>query len=806
MKTIKVGTRGSALARTQTQQVIQSLSEIAPEIRFEMVLIETKGDLNQTTSLDKFGDKGIFVMEIEDQLLKGDIDIAVHSMKDMPSLITSGLAFAKPPKRQDPRDVLVSKTPISNLSDLPKGAKIGTGSKRRRIQLQKCRPDFDFHPLRGNIDTRIKKLYSENLDAIVLAAAGIKRMGLHLGDLNLYELPYEVMLPAPAQGALALQYRENDASIKDLLEAISHEASAICVDAERSFLKAIEGGCHAPMGAIAEVTGENTLSLKALFGNPNGQHVFTSTASGDFSEAKALGIQCADQIKAKLKKIGHVILLGAGPGDVDLITVKGLKAIESCDAIVYDRLASEKLLQLTPEDCEKFYVGKASGNHFYTQDETNQLLVTLASQGKKVVRLKGGDPYVFGRGGEEGQVLKDAGISFEVVPGISSSIAGLNYAGIPITHRDYASSFHVFTAHFKEDESDLDFKTISQLEGTLVFLMGIANMHRIAQNLMAFGKDPKTPVAMISKATTVQQKTFVSTLEHVLRDLPNDMALSPALFVVGHVVSLREDLNWFEKGPLFGTTTLVSRSTHQASKLEMAIESLGGQTLSLPLLDMVPCACDEALLDALETPTLNHLWFTSENSVHFFMNALKRLGKDTRALAPYALLAIGNGTAKALGDYHLCADYIPEVFTQEGIVDHMRLKLSKDDHVLLPQGNLARPYLAETLKGLCQLTAVTLYETKPTAYSKEAISKYKKALETRPLYLPFTSSSTATHFHQFVLENQIQLHPESKYFAIGPTTEKTLKELGYKVHHTASTHNIAGLVETLKKEKTHEAI
>lgn len=806
MKKIKVGTRGSALARTQTQQVIKALSEVAPETVFEMVTIETKGDLNQSTSLDKFGDKGIFVMEIETQLLKGEIDLAVHSMKDMPSLVTQGLAFANPPMRQDPRDVLITKTPLSNLSELPKGAKIGTGSKRRRIQLQKIRPDLAFYPLRGNIDTRIKKLHSENLDAIVLAAAGVRRLGLDKGQLNIYELSYDEMLPAPAQGALALQYRENDAPIKDLLMRISDETTARCIEAERSFLSAIEGGCHAPMGAIAQVIGENTLTLKALFGNPSGQHVFTASASGQDAEAKSLGIQCADQIKAQLKKIGHVVLLGAGPGDVDLITVKGLKAIETCDAIVYDRLASEKLLQLTPVDCEKFYVGKASGNHFYTQDETNQLLVTLASQGKKVVRLKGGDPYVFGRGGEEGVVLKDAGISFEVVPGISSSIAGLNYAGIPITHRDYASSFHVFTAHFKEEESDLDFKTISQLEGTLVFLMGIANMHRIAQRLMAFGKDPKTPVAMISKATTVHQKTFVSTLEHVLRDLPNDMALSPALFVVGHVVALRENLNWFEKRPLFGTTTLVSRSTHQASKLEMAIDSLGGCTLSLPLLDMTPCACDEALLTALETPTINHLWFTSENSVHFFMKALKAFGKDTRALSPYALLAIGNGTAKALNDYHLKADYIPETFTQEGIIEHMRLKLSEKDHILFPQGNLARPYLAETLKGICQLTSVTLYETKPISYSAEEVLKYKEALENQALFLPFTSSSTASHFHQFVLEHHIQLNPKSKYFAIGPTTEKTLKDLGYKVDHTASTHTIAGLVDMLKKEASHEAI
>lgn len=806
MKTIKVGTRGSALALTQTKQTIEALSKACSDYAFELVVIKTKGDLNQTTALDKFGDKGIFVTEIEDQLLSGDIDIAVHSMKDMPSVVTEGLAYANPPQRQDPRDVLITQTPIKNIMDLPVGAVIGTGSKRRAYQLKHRRPDLHFIPIRGNVDTRLKKLETENLDGVILAAAGLKRLGLDATIPNLYEIPVEVMLPAPAQGTLALQYRADDMAIQTLLEKIADEVTGICATAERSFMKYIEGGCHAPMGAIATLDDHQNVTLKAVFGDPEGQKLYFSTKMGPLSEAEALGKACAMAILSEMKQNGFVTLLGAGPGDMGLMTLKGFEAIKTCDAIVYDRLANPTLLSYVPKHAEKYYVGKTSGNHFYTQDETNQLLVTLAKQGKTVVRLKGGDPYVFGRGGEEGEVLRSEGIAFEVVPGISSSIAGLNYAGIPITHRDFTSSFHVFTAHFKNEESSLDFKTISALSGTLVFLMGIANMHLIAKKLMENGKNPQTPVAMISKATTYKQKTFISTLEKTATDLPNDMALSPALFVVGEVVTLRDTLNWFETKPLFGTSTLVTRSLMQASKLEAQINQKGGRTLSLPLLEIKPRRIEAELSSVLLDSSINHIWFTSENAVHTFMETLFALGNDIRNLSQYQFLAIGNGTANVLKTYGIIADFIPENFTQDGIIAYMSSRLKDSDHVLLPLGNLANPKLGDWVNGICQCTTLITYDTMTLEHDVEVIEQIKTELKEQPFILPFTSSSTASHFHDFCEKHSIVLHEDSKIYAIGPTTESTLLELGYTVNATSEQHNIDGLVTLITKEHAHETL
>ncbi len=805
MKTIRVGTRGSKLALTQTEQTIEALRAAAPDLSFEVTVIKTKGDLIQTIALDKFGDKGIFVQEIEAQLLDGSIDIAVHSMKDMPSDITEGLAFSTPPKRQDTRDVLITKAPIASLDDLKIGAKIGTGSKRRLYQLGRLRRDLNFVPIRGNIDTRIKKIETENLDGVILAAAGIKRLSLDKELQNVYYFSPEELLPAPAQGTLAVQYRKDDAFIEALLARIADAETACCVEAERTFLSAIDGSCHVPIGAHATLKGD-VLTLETVFGDALGENLYRASASSTAANAKELGETCAHKIREQMKVNGFVTLLGAGPGDLDLITVKGLKAIQNCDAIVYDRLASPKLLNYIRPEAEKYYVGKASGNHFYTQDETNALLVTLAKSGKKVVRLKGGDPYVFGRGGEEGAVLKEAGVAFEVVPGISSSIAGLNYAGIPITHRDHASSFHVFTAHFKDDDTTLDFKTIAALEGTLVFLMGIANMHKIATALLAHGKCPETPVAMISKATTYRQKTIVATLGTAVETLPNDMALSPALFVVGDVIKERDTLNWFEKKDLFGQKALVMRSVGQASKLSDALNARGCETVTLPMIEIVPEKVDATLSEALATPSINHLWFTSENAVTCFMAALDHMDKDVRALAPYKILAIGTSTAKCLKHHGLKADIVPKTFTQEGIIEAMTGQLSPSDHVLLPQGNLSRPLLLNWLEETCTVTPMTLYKTVPVAHDTTVIDTLKKQLATEGVVLPFTSSSTVDNFHDLCKVHGLTVATGARIIAIGPKTEETLVKHGYRVAKTAETHTIRGLIDAIAEEVINETL
>ena len=290
---VVVGTRGSKLALTQTNWVIDQLKERNPQVEFEVKIIKTKGDLIQHLSLDKIGDKGLFVKEIEQQLLDKEIDIAVHSMKDMPSTLPAGLRFAGTPEREDPRDVLILKEGYKNIDDLPRGAKIGKGSKRRKYQLLKYRPDLEIVPIRGNIDTRIQKIKDENLDGIVLAAAGMIRAGMT--EQISYYFPVDLMVPAPAQGALAIEIRENDLEIESLVNSIKDEVTQVRVAAERGFLIGVNGSCHVPMGAYCEIVGDQ-LKLTGLYGNEEGSKLVIKTLEGSIESPIDLGVELAQLV------------------------------------------------------------------------------------------------------------------------------------------------------------------------------------------------------------------------------------------------------------------------------------------------------------------------------------------------------------------------------------------------------------------------------------------------------------------------------------------------------------------------------
>ncbi|WP_130805321.1 hydroxymethylbilane synthase [Senegalia massiliensis] len=290
---IKVGSRGSKLALTQTRWVVDKLKEKNPNIDFEIKVIRTKGDKIKDIPLDKIGDKGLFVKEIENALLNGEIDIAIHSMKDMPSSLPTGLKFASIPEREDARDVLILKAGYSDLDSLPRGSKIGTGSKRRKYQLLNYRDDLEIVPIRGNIETRIEKIKTENLDGVVLAAAGIKRLGLE-EKISMY-LPNEIILPSPSQGALALEIREDDKQLEDMIDSISSKQACIQVKAERAFLKGVNGGCHIPIGAYATINGDEII-LDTLFGDEDGKKLVRKTKSSKISEAEELGLELAKTV------------------------------------------------------------------------------------------------------------------------------------------------------------------------------------------------------------------------------------------------------------------------------------------------------------------------------------------------------------------------------------------------------------------------------------------------------------------------------------------------------------------------------
>lgn len=784
---IKVGTRGSRLALTQTNWIIHELSTKHPNLTFESVIIKTKGDLVTDVSLDKIGDKGLFTREIESQLKEGVIDFAVHSLKDLPSEMDCCFSLSVVPKREDPRDVLILKNKINILDDLPYGARIGTGSKRRLFQLQELRPDIIAIPIRGNVETRIEKIYSENLDGVILAAAGLHRLDLK-DQISIY-LPIDQMIPAPAQGALALQYRTDDIHIKELLSSIKDEKSDICVRAERSFLKHIEGSCHIPIGCHASIEND-TLTLRSVFGDENGHKLYRQHLVGDASSPEQLGEKAANATIQNQYQDTLVSLVGAGPGDPDLITIKAMERIRNCDVIVYDRLASPALLKEVPEHAQKIYVGKAASNHAMSQEDIHATLVKLSRKHRRIVRLKGGDPYVFGRGGEEALVLKEHQIPFEIIPGITSSIAGLAYAGIPITHRGIASSFHVFTGHHQSDEHQLDFKTLSKLEGTMVFLMSLSSYKDICFQLMQHGKSAQTPVALISNATTGQQVIKTATLEtiHELENVP-----SPAFLAVGEVLKLRPELNWYEELPLFGKRIIVTRTKHQSSTFSQKLRQLGAIPLEVPSIERV----DKPMIYDVEFPEklrqYTHLWFTSEHAVKLFFSKLQLHHLDTRSLGHLKILSIGSMTTKSLKTYGIVPDFEPKEFTQEGIVTLIKQHLSANDYVLIPSAEDARVYLKEEISKICRVTSEILYQTVLSTDNSNHIDELIEKAD----FITFTSASSAYNFSKILKEKSLVLPGSVKCVSIGPITSQALEEVGLSPDITASTHTIEGIIHAV---------
>jgi uroporphyrinogen III methyltransferase/synthase len=356
---------------------------------------------------------------------------------------------------------------------------------------------------------------------------------------------------------------------------------------------------------------------------------------------------------------GKVYLVGAGPGNYKLITLRGLEAIKKADVILYDRLANPKLLKYAGKDAQLIYVGKAPNAHTYTQEEISKLILNKALEGKVVARLKGGDPFVFGRGGEEASLLAENGIEFEIVPGITSAISVPAYSGIPVTHRNVSSSFHVITGHedpTKEDKS-LDYEVLAKLKGTLIFLMGIKNIGDICNKLISNGQSPDRPVAVIRRGTTVEQRILKGTLKDIANRVKENNFKNPAIIIVGEVVNLADTLSWFDKKPLFGKKVLVTRTRQQASKLSEKIEELGGEAIEFPTIEIIENDKYDDMDRAInEIGKYRWIIFTSANGVKFFFKRLRELGSDVRALYNAMLCAIGPATAKALEDMGLRVD------------------------------------------------------------------------------------------------------------------------------------------------------
>ena len=503
---------------------------------------------------------------------------------------------------------------------------------------------------------------------------------------------------------------------------------------------------------------------------------------------------------------GKVYLVGAGPGDAKLITVKGLECIKKGDVLVYDRLASPRLLKWMKPGGEKIYVGKRPDRHTMKQEEINQLLVDLALQGKTVVRLKGGDPTIFGRVGEEAGLLRKHGISYEIVPGITSAISVPAYAGIPVTHRDHTSSLSIITGHENPEKLDysINWEKLTNATGTLVFLMGVAKIGYISAQLIKHGRPAETPVALVRWGTRAEQETLVGTLADIEGKVNAANFQPPAVIVVGDVVLQREQLMWAEAMPLFGKRIVVTRARAQASELVDRIDELGGEPYEFPVIETVMPAGQEkqdeiaAALSRLEE--YDWVIFTSVNGVEFFFRHLKQLHADIRGLFNARIAAVGPATAEALAAYGLQTEELPARFQAEGLMETLGSDLLPGQKVLLPRGDLARDWLPDKLTELgLQVTVADTYETVVTGEDDDELLKLLE--EGRIHAVTFTSSSTVHNFLKILqrmgVKDPLPLLSNVKIACIGPITEKTAIEAGLTPGLLAAEATIEGLVEEL---------
>ncbi|ABR46304.1 uroporphyrin-III C-methyltransferase [Alkaliphilus metalliredigens QYMF] len=495
---------------------------------------------------------------------------------------------------------------------------------------------------------------------------------------------------------------------------------------------------------------------------------------------------------------GYVYLVGAGPGDEELITVKGLRCIQEADVILYDRLANPALLKNKRDEAECIDVGKSPKRHAYTQEEINELLVLQAHKGKTVTRLKGGDPYVFGRGGEEALALRKARIPFEVVPGITSAIAVPNYGGIPVTHRNVSTSFHVITGHEDplKEKSSVNYEALAKLEGTLVFLMGVGNLEEIVNQLRRYGKPKETPIALVHQGTTAKQRTVTGTLESIVTVVKEKKITSPSVIVIGEVVRLQDELNWFESLPLHGQRILVTRTREQASQLSTKLKALGGDVVEYPTIEIRPAQDIEGVNAKLKRIHQgDYIIFTSVNGVKAFFERLKALKMDVREMGPGKLVAIGPATAKALEEKGLLVEVIPETYVAEGIIDCLKESIKEGDKVFLPRANIARKALNEGLEALgAQVEEIEIYETVLPVQGEQHL---RELLVEGIDWITFTSSSTVQNFMDLLGKEDRHLLESVKIASIGPITGKTAKKLGLPVDVQAKEYTIAGLVQAM---------
>lgn len=750
---IIIGSRESRLAVIQAEMVQDYLQKTLPQKTIEILAMKTTGDKILNQALERAGGKGLFVKELDHALLEKRSDLSVHSLKDVPTELPKELPLLAFSRREDPRDALI----------LPEGATeidfsrpVGCSSKRRMVQFQKLYPQAKFETIRGNVQTRLKRLDSGEFSATILAAAGLKRLGLE-HRISRYFEPDE-MIPAAGQGILAVQGRAGEDY--SWLKGYNDRGGEACAKAERAFVYGLGGSCSDPIAAHATVEGE-TLHLRAFYQNEATGAVYTGSRSGSVRDPEHVGHALAAEFRAKQNGCGKVWLVGAGPSDPGLFTLKGRQVLEDAEVVVYDALVGPGILAMIPDTAETINVGKRSSHHTMRQEQISEVLAEKALEGKRVVRLKGGDPFLFGRGGEELEVLVREGVPYEVVPGVTSAIAVPAYQGIPVTHRDFCSSVHIITGHKREGEAyNIDFEALVRTKGTLVFLMGVSSLGAICDGLLKAGIRPEMPAALLARGTTAAQNRIVATVATLPETVARHGAITPAIIVVGEVCALADEFSWAEKRVLGGVRVFVTRPKELAGTLSLRLRKLGAEVVEIPAIQ-TKAREGGAFAGALDTvDAFDWIVFTSPTGVRIFFEEMKRKKLDVRRLAKTRFAVIGSGSEKELEKYGFYGDLMPEVYDGEhlgmALAAVCEEELAKKDtekslRILIPRAAIGNQELISALAQVSgmEVSDVPTYDTYYGLDTEEETPALDLAAELSSGgrdYVIFTSASTVKGF------------------------------------------------------------
>jgi uroporphyrinogen III methyltransferase/synthase len=839
MKVLTVATRRGELALAQTRLVIAALKATHPEVEIRIQEIVSAGDRDRKTALWDLKDTGFFTSQLEEALLAGQADLAVHSFKDLPTRERAGLAVTAICDRKWPQDCLLAKQAVGSLRDLPQSARVGTSSLRRAAQLRRVRPDLELVPLRGNVQTRINKLHSTHLDAIILARAGLERLGLTEAISVIFD-PTE-FIPAPAQGALAIQTRSDDEQTVGIVRSLDDGLSRALALAERQVLATTQCGCHAPVGAYAECRGD-TIEVHAFISDVEGRNMIRKQTQGPLSEAVQVGERVAIELldaggreilrdlerdqgqggrvglappswpaaSSQSESVGQappyttrksmVYLVGAGPGRADLITLRGAELLKIADCIIVDKLANPALLDLARKDAEIIHVPKRIGPGSFTQEQVNQILVDKALEGRTVVRLKGGDPCVFGRCTEEALLLNQAGVEFEIVPGITAAIAAAEYTGIMLTDRRYSSQVAFITGREAEgkEQTNLDWDVLAKFPGTLVFYMGIGALPSISRKLIDSGLPPETPAALVADATLPTQRLVQAPLGRIAKECEKRRIEPPALVIVGPAAAGDPGLNWFMRRPLFGKGLVITRDPEGNADSARKIIARGGRPVEYPTLAIQPLTDRNEFLRVLAGfPGYDWVIFTSANGVRIFFEVLRELGKDSRVFGGLKIAAIGPRTAESLEPFGIRADFVPEVFTgrelARQLIGYTDLRNKK---VLLLRSEIASDELAEALQaGGAAVTDVAVYTAVPHKGDDAVLAEQMR--QGKIQWLTFASPSAVRAFFEQIPPEAVHTY-SLKIASVGPVTSKELDGLGVRVDVEATEHTIDGLLDAIE--------